>query len=88
MLNVDPEREILRNGVVSFRHPFERLYSSLINMEGDFSQEKDKIVSFLSLNLEKCDFDHRTFFFWCLLMDDRADQALKIYESHLMGKGE
>lgn len=88
MLAVDQEREVMRVGATNFRHPFERMYSSLINMEGDFIQEKDKITHLLSQNLDKCDFDHSTFFLWCLVMDDRPAHALDIYSKHLLGKGE
>jgi hypothetical protein len=88
MLLVDQEREVMRVGAINFRHPFERMYSSLINMEGDFTQEKDKITQLLSNNLDNCDFDHSSFFLWCLVMDDRYDHALEIYTKHLLGKGE
>ena len=37
MLAIDPETEVMKNGILGFRHPLERLYSSLINMEDDFT---------------------------------------------------
>jgi hypothetical protein len=87
MLLVDQEKEVMHVGATNFRHPFDRIYSYLINMEGDFTLEKDKITQLLSQNLDKCDFDHSTFFLWCLVVDDRLAHALEIYTKHLLGKG-
>ena len=63
-----------------FRHPFERIYSALINMDNDFIEEKDKIAEILTMQFEKLDKDNQTFLIWCLAMDDRCDKAFKLYQ--------
>jgi hypothetical protein len=88
LLTVDPEREVNRVGAIHFRHPLERLYSSLINMDGDYAEEKDRLTKLLEIHLDQCDMDHQSFFLWCLVMDERSEQALKVYEKFLNGKAQ
>lgn len=86
LLSIDVEREIAKQGLNYFRHPFERIYSALINMEGDLKEEKDRVAEILSLQFDKVDRDNQTFLIWCLTMDDRCDKAFKLYQQHLQGK--